>query len=486
MAGKEARAESVESGAFVKIYDPSVGEQEPWYINDHCFIQAKDGIWHMFGITRQEPARPLEEIHFAHATAKSLLQQPWDKQPFALTAATEAPWHEVHLWAPHVICSSNLYYMFYCAGARDSKKYKIHLATSPDLETWTRSPRNPMVVDGFDARDPFVLRVANQWAMYYCATSKPEGGNHVVAFVTSTDLLTWTNRGVAFTDPSVGTSGGPTESPFVVTRGQSYYLFIGPRGNYDGTDVFVSQDPFHWDIQNKVGHIPAHAAEVVQDNDGQWYVSRAGWGRGGLYLAPLTWNPSDAPAKPAAGSDAGTQSTASQGLKVAVFTDPDGGATAPNCVAATVSILSTNGFEVTKISPAAIRAEGLKGYAVVMFPGGGGTTQAKSLQQAGCAQVERFVARGGGYVGTCAGAFLAGRGYNTETSWLEIVNAQMLDLAHWARGSGQARIHIINPTNAILAGFPEYSIGPLLQWAAPGSGRLHQSTPVRGRGRVCQ
>lgn len=63
----------------------------------------------------------------------------------------------------------------------------------------------------------------------------------------------------------------------------------------------------------------------------------------------------------------------------------------------------------------------------MMFPGGGGTTQAKSLQQAGCAQVERFVARGGGYVGTCAGAFLAARGYNTETAWLEIVNAQIID-----------------------------------------------------------
>jgi arabinan endo-1,5-alpha-L-arabinosidase len=38
-----------------------------------------------------------------------------------------------------------------------------------------------------------------------------------------------------------------------------------------------------------VGHFPAHAAEIVQDTDGKWYVSRAGWGQGGLYLAPLIW-----------------------------------------------------------------------------------------------------------------------------------------------------------------------------------------------------
>lgn len=45
----------------------------------------------------------------------------------------------------------------------------------------------------------------------------------------------------------------------------------------------------HWDLKDKVGHIPAHAAEVVQDVDGKWYVSRCGWGKGGLYLAPLVW-----------------------------------------------------------------------------------------------------------------------------------------------------------------------------------------------------
>ena len=150
-----------------------------------------------------------------------------------------------------------------------------------------------MVVDGFDTRDPFVLRVSNVWVMYYTATSRPEGGHHIVAFVTSTNLIDWSHRGTAFTDPSVGNAGGPTESPFVVQRGDAYYLFIGPRDGYDGTDVFVSPDPFHWRMESKVGHIAAHAAEVVRDDDGKWYVSRAGWGKGGLYLAPLFWQATD-------------------------------------------------------------------------------------------------------------------------------------------------------------------------------------------------
>jgi arabinan endo-1,5-alpha-L-arabinosidase len=279
----------VKAGEFVKIYDPSVGEKEKWYINDHCFIYGEEK-WHTFGITHQEAADPMHERFFAHATAEKLLQQPWDKQPFALEAAEEKPWNEIHLWAPHVIFHDGTYYMFYCAGDNDHTKYKIHLATSKDLKTWTRHPKNPIVVDGFDARDPYVMRHGGEWLLYYTATSDPKHGNHVVACVRSTDLTTWSDKKVVYTDPEKGTYGGPTESPFVVRRGKSYYLFTGPRPDYNGTDVFVSDDPQHWSIENKVGHIDSHAAEVVRDRDGKWYISRAGWGQGGLYLAPLTWS----------------------------------------------------------------------------------------------------------------------------------------------------------------------------------------------------
>jgi hypothetical protein len=291
----------VSAGPFRQIYDPGAGEAEPWYINDHCFIRGRDGMWHLFGITRQEPARALEEIHLAHATADELTQRQWEKQPFALTADFENH-GEVHLWAPHVIEHDGLYYMFYCAGAAkgersqiDGENYRIHLATSSDLRHWTRHAANPLFVDGWDGRDPMVIRVgdpshAQEWVMYYTATSEPSGGNHVVAYRTSEDLIHWSERGIAFTDPSRGRWGGPTESPFVVRRGEWYYLFIGPRQGYVGTDVFRSQDPLHFELTDKVGHIPSHAAEVVRDVDGAWYVSHCGWGQGGVYVAELRWN----------------------------------------------------------------------------------------------------------------------------------------------------------------------------------------------------
>lgn len=276
----------VGAGTFEKIYDPSVGETEPWYINDHTIVRGDDGTWHLFGITHPEPADPEHEINFAHATAPSL-HGPWTKQPFALTV--DPSYGETHLWAPYVLKADGRWYMFYAAGGADHTASEISLATSPDLWHWTRYRGDPLFRDGFDARDPFVMRLGATWVMYYDATSDPAGGNHVVAYRTSTDLMHWGDRHIAFTDPSTGTGGGPTESPYVVRHNGAYYLFLGPRGGYVGTDVFKSNDPLHFDVTAGVGHIASHALEVVQDTDGSWWVTSAGWGQGGVYLAPLDW-----------------------------------------------------------------------------------------------------------------------------------------------------------------------------------------------------
>src|SRR5207245_11603770 len=107
-------------------------------------------------------------------------------------------------------------------------EYRIHLATSPDCWEWTRHPENPVIVDGYEARDPMVLRVGDRWLMYYTATATPQGGHHIVAAAESDDLVHWTGRHVVYEDEMVGTSAGPTESPFVVERDSTYYLFIGP------------------------------------------------------------------------------------------------------------------------------------------------------------------------------------------------------------------------------------------------------------------
>jgi beta-fructofuranosidase len=290
----------VTAGPFERIYDPSAGETERWYVNDHTFVRDHLGTWHLIGITHAEPANPFDEKHLAHATAPSL-HGPWTKQPFAMSA--DPAWGETVLWAPHVIFSDGLFWMFYHAGSGRPEATRLHLATSQDCVRWERHPANPLVVDGYEARDPMVLRVGDRWVMYYTATSEPAGGNHVVVAAESADLVAWRGRRIVYTDPATGTGAGPTESPFVVERGGRFYLFIGPdwygllgskeaTGRYDmrcyrRTRVLASDDPFHFDLASQVGTIDAHAAEVIVDERGRSWVSHCGWGQQGVYLAAL-------------------------------------------------------------------------------------------------------------------------------------------------------------------------------------------------------
>jgi len=280
--------DAVTAGDRTRIYDPSVGEDEPWYVNDHTFVKGPDGTWHLFGITHAEPAAPLDESFFAHATSSSLTGAPYDKQDPVIPADPDLG--EKHVWAPYVLEHDGTYYMFYSAGLdANHEGYQLRLATSTDLVTWTKRPE-PLFTDGFDARDPMVKRVGDEWVMYYTANSTPAGGHHQVAYRTSTDLVHWGDKQVAFEHPRTGTFGGPTESPFVVEEGGSFYLFTCCDAGYTDTRVYKSDDPLHFEPADLVGRIAEHAAEVVQDDDGTWYVSGAGWGAGGVYLRPLDFS----------------------------------------------------------------------------------------------------------------------------------------------------------------------------------------------------
>jgi arabinan endo-1,5-alpha-L-arabinosidase len=306
---------SVVAGEWTHIYDPSVGEAEQWYVNDHTFIRDQEGTWHLIGITRQEPFKPFEEVDLCHATAPSLLG-PWTKQPPALTA--DAAWGEQHLWAPHIVEHDGAYWMFVCGGSLEGgEKFRLQLATSDDCVTWTRHPQNPILVDGFHARDPMVLRVDDRWVMYYTATSEPTYGNHVVVATESDDLVHWSGRTIVYRDELEGDQAGPTESPFVVGRNGTFHLFMGPADfgeavkrqaagervdwamAYSSTVVLASDDPLHFDRADRVGEITAHAAEVIVDEHGSDWISHCGWGQGGVYLAPLRFDGSpDAPRSP--------------------------------------------------------------------------------------------------------------------------------------------------------------------------------------------
>lgn len=281
----------------VSNYLPNPG----WHVNDHCFITDEENDWHMFGIVYPDPFSGDDSFvnYFGHAGAETFSQSSWTEM--------DPPFYETMgdgdvLWAPHVIQHDGTYFMFYCGGG-EFDAYEICLRTSTDLVTW--SDYLVLFADGIQGRDPMVMWLEEEqcWIMYYTATSVSSGGYFVVAYRTSEDLYNWSERNIAYYDYHRGTSYGNTESPYVVNRGDYYYLFVGPRPydlptedlenwehpGYVGTDVFRSKSWDHWNNADFAGHIKAHAPEIIQDINGDWFISHAGVLQGGLFITPLYW-----------------------------------------------------------------------------------------------------------------------------------------------------------------------------------------------------
>lgn len=80
----------------------------------------------------------------------------------------------------------------------------------------------------------------------------------------------------------------------------------------------------------------------------------------------------------------------------------------------------------------------LRHFDVVVFSGGSGSSQAHSIGELGRDNVRAFLAAGGGYVGICAGAYLAMHNY----SWgLKILNAKTKS-GLWRRGTGDVEMEL--------------------------------------------
>lgn len=268
------------------LLDASPSAAEPWYINDHTLIQDRAGRWHVFGIWHPEPAAPLDETMFLHASAQDLTGAEWSIHDPVLHARTEIG--ETHVWAPHVIHHDGRYWMFYAGGTADHTAYRMTLATSDDLFTWT--PHDPILFeDGFDARDPMVIHDGRRWLMYYTRNSAPTGGHHQVGVRSSEDLMTWSQPSVAYQSAVSGTYGGPTESPFVTRAGEGWILFVCESTQYDRTLAYFSNDPLHFEDAHQIDvDLDEHCAEIVADPDsGTTWITGGGWGRGGLTIRAL-------------------------------------------------------------------------------------------------------------------------------------------------------------------------------------------------------
>ena len=121
-------------------------------------------------------------------------------------------------------------------------------------------------------------------------------------------------------------------------------------------------------------------------------------------------------------------------IKVAVYDDVGATGKGIPCVSDIMGKISD--IKITKLKGADIAAGGLKGYDLVMFTGGSGSAEAGGLGEKGREEVRAFVRNGGGYVGICAGAYLACSGFE----WgLGVLNAKTVS-PKWRRGQGEVKI----------------------------------------------
>ena len=106
----------------------------------------------------------------------------------------------------------------------------------------------------------------------------------------------------------------------------------------------------------------------------------------------------------------------------------------------------------------------LKSFDVIVFPGGSGSGQSKTLGEAGLKNVREFVRGGGGYVGICAGAYLACSNF----SWgLGILNAGTVS-NQWRRGLGIVEAEPTDAAPTVLGKVGgrfkvRYNNGPILK-----------------------
>ncbi|MEM9071994.1 MAG: BPL-N domain-containing protein [Myxococcota bacterium] len=118
-------------------------------------------------------------------------------------------------------------------------------------------------------------------------------------------------------------------------------------------------------------------------------------------------------------------------VKVALFRAP--GVARDALDAAEALLGSAPGFSLTVVGPDEVRRGALRAQDAVLFTGGRGSVQGRLLQDEGRAEVRRFVGEGGGYVGICAGAYMALQG-EAEFHKVAIVAGRHATGDRWRRG----------------------------------------------------
>lgn len=153
----------------------------------------------------------------------------------------------------------------------------------------------------------------------------------------------------------------------------------------------------------------------------------------------------------------------SRPVRIAIYDGPGSGDSGVDNVEARARQL--DGAIITRLTPAEIGTVDLTSrFDVIVFSGGSGSAQSKAIGDAGRANVREFVRNGGGYVGVCAGAYLACAGFE----WgLGVLDARTVS-SKWRRGQAMLDLAPTEAATDLFGSLPDsfkvrYANGPILK-----------------------
>lgn len=292
---------------YIRIYKPDgdyfFGPNTPnlkerkwydeWVPNDHTFVKADDGKWHIFGITHPlVETKPLNKgIHEGeyasfHAVSaatnfkETVKEHQYNDLPKILTPE-DRPGEISANHAPYIIRKDGLYQMVYGHSP-------IRLATSSNLYDW--EPKGELFSDSDGARDPNILLYQGTYYLTYCSIKS-------VRMASSKDLITWSKP-----QTILKTNKFDPESPSLIFHNNTFYLFVCAwEDDWDGKDiqgaythkayVYNSDDltDFGVDNEKEITVLNSHAPEIFKGEDGQWYISSVEWPYRGVSIDKLEW-----------------------------------------------------------------------------------------------------------------------------------------------------------------------------------------------------
>jgi len=301
------------------LNEERIGPHEP---NDHCIFQAADGTWQLWACVRKTPVGRC----LVNWEAENLTDSPWKETGRVIRADRSAgesmvDWKgQEFLQSPFVVKEGDTYYMTYGGYSTGNDKEgsptddygrtqnQICLMTSPDGINWTRhrgeNGWSRIVVGPGAARDQNLVKFGDTWHMYYTGHENGSRENEYIYVRTSTDLIHWSDHSIVHFIDREYLNSYTCESPTVVERGGYYYLFRSGGLKTEApfsVAVYRSEDPMDFGTsgdgsEKRVCYFPAHACEIIIDENGQEYASRLhndDPSHCEINLARLRWEPDE-------------------------------------------------------------------------------------------------------------------------------------------------------------------------------------------------